>query len=263
MSYQESWDNSGMQVGNRAADIKAVLLATDVTESVVSESISKGCNLIISHHPLIFRGLKHLTGSTPQERCVEMAIRHDIAIYSAHTSMDSVLCGVSGHMADILGLQEQEILVPSGTTSGSSCTSSSSSSSSSSGSSKTSDVYGLGVIGTLAQPISAAEFVTMVKERFGAQYVRFTAWNKPVQRVALCGGAGAEFCDNAIAAGADAYLTADVKYHEFCDANGRILLVDIDHWVSEHYTRDIYKVLLEKHVPCYISEADATPVFVL
>lgn len=256
MSYQESWDNSGMQVGNRAADIKAVLLTTDVTESVVSESISKGCNLIISHHPLIFRGLKHLTGSTPQERCVEMAIRHDIAIYSAHTSMDSVLCGVSGRMADILGLREQQILVPSGP-------STHSKTSIHSINSKNSAVYGLGVIGILPQPISAAEFVAMVKERFGAQYVRFTAWNKPVQRVALCGGAGAEFCENAIAAGADAYLTADVKYHEFCDANGRILLVDIDHWVSEHYTRDIYKELLEKHVPCYISEADKTPVCVL
>lgn len=233
-----------MQVGDRAADIKAVLLTTDVTETVVSEAISRGCNLIISHHPLIFRGLKHLTGSTPQERCVEMAIRHDIAIYSAHTSMDSVLCGVSGRMADILGLTEQQILVPNGPI-------------------NPSTVYGLGVIGTLPQPISAAEFVSMVKERFAAQYVRFTAWDKPVQRVALCGGAGAEFCENAIAAGADAYLTADVKYHEFCDASGRILLVDIDHWVSEHYTRDIYKVLLEKHVPCYISQADATPVCVL
>lgn len=253
-----------MQVGNRAADIKAVLLTTDVTESVVSESISKGCNLIISHHPLIFRGLKHLTGSTPQERCVEMAIRHDIAIYSAHTSMDSVLCGVSGRMADILGLREQEILVTSGTGStGGSGETGKAGCTGFTGRSGQGDVHGLGVIGTLPQPISAAEFVAMVKERFGAQYVRFTAWNKPVQRVALCGGAGAEFCENAIAAGADAYLTADVKYHEFCDANGRILLVDIDHWVSEHYTRDIYKELLEKHVPCYISEADATPVCVL
>ncbi|MGN1248328.1 MAG: Nif3-like dinuclear metal center hexameric protein, partial [Paludibacteraceae bacterium] len=112
MSYQESWDNSGLQVGNPRADIHAALLTTDITESVVSEAISLGCNLIISHHPLLFHGVKHICGTTPQERCLIQAIRHDIAIYSAHTSMDAYLHGVSGRMAEQLGIPAYRILSP-------------------------------------------------------------------------------------------------------------------------------------------------------
>ena len=110
MSYQESWDNSGLQVGNPSADIRAALLTTDITESVVNEAVSLGCNLIISHHPLLFRGVKHICGSTPQERCIIQAIRHDIAIYSAHTSMDAYIHGVSGRMAEQLGIPAYRIL---------------------------------------------------------------------------------------------------------------------------------------------------------
>ena len=104
LSYQESWDNSGLQVGDRNAEVHAALLTVDVTESVVNEAIEKHCDLIISHHPLIFRGLKQITGSTTQERCIEKAIRHNIAIYSSHTSMDVYLHGVSGKIADKLDI---------------------------------------------------------------------------------------------------------------------------------------------------------------
>ena len=99
-------------MGNPSADIGAALLTTDVTESVVSEAISLGCNLIISHHPLLFRGVKHICGNTPQERCIIQAIRHDIAIYSAHTSMDAYIHGVSGRMAEQLGITAYRILSP-------------------------------------------------------------------------------------------------------------------------------------------------------
>ena len=111
LSYQESWDNSGLQVGDRNAEIHAALLTVDVTESVVDEAISLGCDLIISHHPLIFKGLKHLTGVTPQERCVEKAIRNNIAIYSSHTSMDAYLHGVSGKIAEKIGVCDYRILI--------------------------------------------------------------------------------------------------------------------------------------------------------
>lgn len=236
-SWQEEWDNSGLQVGNPTADIKAALLTTDVTESVVSEAVSKGCNLIVSHHPLLFRGLKQVCGQNAAARCVEMAIRHDIAIYSGHTNMDSALRGVSGRMAEVLGVQDYRILVG--------------------------EEHGLGVIGTLAEAMDPQTFLTLVRNRFGAPYVRYTAWQKPIRTVAMCGGSGAEFVGEAIAQGADAYLTADCKYHEFQDAEGQLMLVDIDHWVSEHYTRDIYKEWLGPFVPCFISETDRTPVHVL
>lgn len=236
-SWQEEWDNSGLQVGNPTADIRAALLTTDVTESVVSEAVSGGYDLIISHHPLLFRGLKQVCGQNSTARCVEMAIKHGIAIYSGHTNMDSALHGVSGKMADMLGVEDYRILVG--------------------------EEHGLGVIGTLPEPMTADEFVRLVRDRFGAQYVRYTAWDKPVQKVAICGGSGAEFIPEALAQGADAYLTADCKYHEFADAEGQLLLVDIDHWVSEHYTRDIYKEWLSPYIPCAISAADRTPILSL
>ena len=231
-----------MQVGNTATDITAALLTTDITESVVSEAISMGCNLIISHHPLLFHGLKHICGLTPQERCVALAIRHGIAIYSSHTAMDSVLHGVSGRMADILGIADYRILVPA----------------------QPGADHGLGVIGSLHEPIPYTDFLHRVKDRFGATYVRYTEpATDPVQRIALCGGAGAEFAEEAIRQGADVYLTADCKYHELQAAAGRIGLVDIDHWTSEHFTRNIFQDLLQGKVKTYISQADRTPVQVL
>ena len=249
MSYQEAWDNSGLQVGNTSADIGAALLTTDVTESVVSEAISLGCNLIISHHPLLFRGVKHICGNTPQERCIIQAIRHNIAIYSAHTSMDAYIHGVSGRMAEQLGIKTYHIL--------------------SNPQWPNSPIErGLGVIGNLPAPMPFHDFLSMVKTRFQAPYLRYTrALTPEVQTIALCGGAGAEFADEAIAQGADVFITADVKYHEMQAADGRIALVDMDHWVSEHFTRNIFQDLLQPHLPAdcptYISTADQSPVNLL
>lgn len=239
LSYQENWDNSGLQVGNPRADIKAVLLTTDVTESVVAEAIQRGCGLIISHHPLLFSGLRHLCGATPVERCVETAIRHGIAIYSAHTSMDSYLHGVSGRMAETLGINDYRILVPA----------------------KDGADYGLGVIGKLPASMPFADFLSMLKTRFGAPYLRYTSpLAEQVQTIAMCGGAGAEFAEQAIEQGADVYITADVKYHEMQAADGRIALIDMDHWVSEHFTRDIFRDLLQTRLPVHIAQTDHSPV---
>ena len=239
---QEGWDNSGLQVGDSNRDIHSVLLSVDVSEAVVAEAIRVGCDLIVSHHPLLFHGLKHVTGSTPQERCVAAAIRHDIAIYSSHTSMDKALRGVSGRMAAQLGLKDIRILVPDA-----------------------SDAQvGLGVIGTLPQPMLWSGWLRHVQQVFGADYVRYTEPTKPtIQRVALCGGAGAEFLPNAIEAGADTYLSADMKYHDMQAAAGQIMAVDIDHWVSEHFTRDIFAELLQGKVDVRVAETDASPVHIL
>ena len=241
-SQQEAWDNSGLQIGDSNREIHSVLLSVDVTEAVVAEAVKDGCDLIVSHHPLIFHGLKHITGSTPQERCVAEAIRQNIAIYSSHTSMDKALRGVSGRMAEMLGLHDVRILVPS----------------------VADPKVGLGVIGTLPTPMMWSGWLKHVQRVFGAEYVRYTEPVQPmISRVALCGGAGAEFLPDAIAAGADTYLSADMKYHDLQAVAGQIMAVDIDHWVSEHFTRDIFAELLKGKVNVRLSEADTSPVHVL
>ena len=238
-SAQCDWDNSGMQVGDTGRDIQSVLLTTDITEAVVNEAINLGCNLIVSHHPLLFQGLKQVCGQTPQARVVELAIKHNIAIYSAHTSLDSVLNGISGRLADKLGVKECRILVPNedGKT-------------------------GLGIIGRLPKPMAHTDFLQQVKDVLDATYIRYTAPVKTqVQTIALCGGAGAEFAEEAIAQGADIYLTADCKYHEMQNANGRIGIVDIDHWISECHARELFKeIITPLGVPCIISKTDKTPI---
>ena len=239
-SAQEEWDNSGMQVGDTGREIHSVLLTTDITIDVVNEAIDLGCELIISHHPLLFHGLKQVCGQTPQARVVEMAIKHDIAIYSAHTSLDSVVGGINTKLADKLGIEEQRILVPSGTN----------------------ESRGLGVLGILGSPRKYEDFIAHIREVLECTYVRYTRPRKEmIQTVALCGGSGAEFIENAIELGADVYLTADCKYHEFQDADGRIGLIDIDHWYSERHAREIFADILKPlDLNVYISKNDKTPI---
>ena len=243
-----------MQVGDTGRDIESVLLTTDVTTDVVDEAIMLGCQLIISHHPLLFHGLKQVCGQTPQARIVEKAIKHDIAIYSAHTSLDSVPGGINTRLADILGLRDYRILQPSG------------------------QEVGLGVIGSFPEPMPFDSFLKHVRARLCITYIRYTlpktqsanlqifeSSNLQISKVALCGGSGAEFIPEAIAQGADVYLTADVKYHEFQEADGRIAIVDIDHWVSEKHARDIFRDILAPLAPlgvtCHISKSDHTPIY--
>ena len=239
LSYQEDWDNSGLQVGDRNAEVNAALLTVDVTESVVDEAVALGCDLIVSHHPLLFRGLKQITGSTPQERCVLKAIQHNIAIYSAHTSMDSWLHGVSGKMAEKLGVKDYRIL------------------------SESQDNVGLGVIGMLPEPMRVQEFVAHVAKVFdiegaGLRYVE--GKEDRVQKIAICGGAGADLVNEDMVQGADAYVSADFKYHEMQAAYGQIAVVDIDHWVSEHFTCEIFEQLLSHYIHTRVAKADKSPV---
>lgn len=231
-----------MQVGDTGRDISAALLTTDITIDVVNEAIRHNCQLIISHHPLLFHGLKQLCGQTPQAQIVEMAIKNNIAIYSAHTNIDAVLHGVSGQLAQILGIQQYRILVPT-----------------------QSEQIGLGVIGQLPQPMEYTQFLNHVRNTLHTTYIRYTAPAKQqVQTIALCGGSGAEFIENAIAQQADVYITADCKYHEMQAADKRIGLIDIDHWVSEQHTRNIFEQWLTPHgIQCHISQTDKTPILVL
>ncbi len=227
-----------MQIGDTGRDIESVLLTTDVTPDVVDEAVMLGCSLIISHHPLLFHGLKQVCGQTPQAQVVAMAIKHDIAIYSAHTNLDSVAGGINTRLAETLGLTDYEPLCGEGS-------------------------Y-LGVKGRLAEPMRYQDFIAHVRRTLDTTYIRYTRPAKDMIRtVALCGGSGAEFIETAIEQGADAYLTADVKYHEFQDADGRIGLIDIDHWISERHARDIFRAIIEPlGVKCIISKQDKTPIIV-
>ena len=233
-SAQEAWDNSGMQVGDTGRDIQSVLLTTDITEDVVNEAVLTGCQLIISHHPLLFHGLKQVCGQTPQARIVEMAIKKNIAIYSAHTNLDSVEGGINTRLADKFGIIDYRLLTESG----------------------------LGAIGKLGNPMKYEDFIAYVRDILQCTYVRYTRAKKEmIETVALCGGSGAEFIEQAINQGADAYLTADCKYHEFQDADGRIGLIDIDHWYSERHAREIFKdILVPLGIQCIISKTDKTPI---
>ena len=223
-----------MQVGDTGREIHSVLLTTDITEDVVNEAIMNGCNLIISHHPLLFHSLKQVCGQTPQARVVELAIRHNIAIYSAHTNLDVAVGGINTRLAERLGMSDYHFLTESG----------------------------LGVIGTLSHPLSYSDFLSHVRETLQCTYVRYTRPKKDlIETVALCGGSGAEFIDQAIEQGADAYITADCKYHEFQDADGQIGLIDIDHWISERHAREIFQdILAPLGIQTIISKTDKTPI---
>lgn len=240
LEWQEGFDNSGLQIGNRNAEIHAALLTTDVTEAVVNEAIHLNCDLIVSHHPLLFHGLKTICDQTPQQRCVAQAIRHGIAIYSAHTSLDSYLHGVSADAAERLGMTDIRFLVSQD------------------------NIHGLGVVGHLTQPMSFAELLTKVQTTFQAQGLRYVApadgLSAPVRTIAYCGGAGAEFLQDAIRAQADVFITADFKYHELQQAQNRIAVIDMDHWTSEHFAPYVMQHILADALPTHISQADQSPV---
>ena len=233
---QEEWDNAGIQVGDPDADITGVLLCTDATEAVVAEAIERGFNLVIAHHPLIFRGLKKIMGRTPVERAVAMAIKHDITIYSAHTNMDSAWQGVSFRMADKIGMTNVQFLDdnrvdPYGE--------------------QLSTSAGCGVIGDI-EPMAAREVMKRVKEAFEVGAVRYSGYgDRIVTRVALCGGAGGFLLDKAVAMGAQLYVTADMRYHDFLDNAQRIVVADIGHYESEHFTKEIFLEIIQKKNPTF------------
>jgi len=236
LRLQEEWDNAGIQVGNPEADVTGVLLCTDATEAVVAEAVSLGYNLVIAHHPLIFHGLKKIMGRTPVERTVAMAIKHDITVYSAHTNMDSAWQGVSFRMADKIGLTDVEFLDdnrvdPYGEHSGTTA--------------------GCGVIGNI-EPMAAREVLKRVKAAFEVGAVRYSGdGNAMVSRVALCGGAGGFLLDKAVTMGAQLYVTADMRYHDFLDNNQRIVVADIGHYESEHFTKEIFLEIIQKKNPTF------------
>ena len=236
LRLQEEWDNAGIQVGDPEAEVTGILLCTDATETVVAEAIERGYNLVISHHPLIFRGLKKIMGRTPVERTVAMAIKHDVTIYSAHTNMDSAWQGVSFRMAEKIGMTNVEFLDNHCVDSygDAQCT-----------------AAGCGVIGDI-EPKPAREVLKLVKDAFEVGAVRYSGdGDCMVSRVALCGGAGGFLLDKAVEAGAQLYVTADMRYHDFLDNSQRIVVADIGHYESEHFTKEIFLEIIRKKSPTF------------
>lgn len=228
LRLQEEWDNCGLQTGSLLSECTGVTLCVDCTEAVVREAAAAGCNLVVSHHPLIFHGLKRLTGDNPVQRAVMAAIQLGVNVYSAHTSMDNAPGGVSARMARMLGLTDIRPLEPSQAMEGA----------------------GSGAIGTLGTPLTAEELAGLIKRAFGSPVVRCsTARPEAISRVAMCSGAGAFMLPQAIEAGAQAFITSDTRYHEFMDYGADIFIADIGHFESEHCITSIFYDIIREKFP--------------
>ena len=216
LHLQESYDNSGLIVGHPETEVKAVLCCLDATEEVLREAQSTGCNLVVAHHPIVFRGLKRFNGLHYVERAVMFAIKHDIAIYAIHTNLDNILInGVNSQLAARLDLMDTTILRPH---------------------EPGADV-GAGLIGLLKAPVPPIDFLRFVCKSFQIKTLRHTAilkekWTK----IALCGGSGSFLIQDVIDSGADLYISADIKYHEYFEANAKVTIADIGHYESEFFT---------------------------
>lgn len=229
LSLQESYDNSGLQAGTYDTPVDTVLVCLTVTEDIVEEACRRSCDMIVSHHPLLFSGLKRIGDATATERIVTAAIRAGIAIYSSHTCLDAAAEGINTDIAHALGMTDIRPLVP--TAPGADT--------------------GLGAIGSMPAPVPTVEFLRLVKETFGVKALRYSGTTPKIviRRVALCGGSGSDFIRDAIAAGADAYVTGDLKYHHFDGFGPEILLADFGHYESEYCARKILRRILQDAFP--------------
>jgi len=347
LKLQESYDNSGLIVGNSDSLIDSVLVTLDVTEDVIEEAISKKTRLIVAHHPIVFSGLKKITGKNYVERILLKAIKNDIAIYAVHTNIDSVTGGVNSKICEKLGLLNCKILQPAAGQlkklatfipvkqaekvrtalfdagagyigNYDSCGFNLEGLGSFRGGENTNpfvgikgeihfekeirfetifpvylqgkvinalleahpyeevayDIYplenkfdkvGMGMVGTLPEPKSENEFLIQLKETFKTGTIKHTALrNKNVQKVAVCGGSGSALLQNAIAVKAEFFVSGDFKYHQFFDAENKIVIADIGHFESEQFTKELFYELLTKNFPkfaVHLSEANTNPVF--
>ena len=229
LPLQESWDNAGLQVGLTETEVSGALLCLDVNEKIIDEAIQKGCNLVVSHHPLLFRGLKTISDLTDVQRTVMKAVQKGICVISMHTNMDNAKGGVNYKMAEKLGLRDVQFLAPkmvNGVESGS------------------------GVIGGLPEAQAADDFVLVVKKAFGVECAMCNELlRRPVRKVALCGGAGDFLLDDALKAGADAFITGEMHYHQYFGYEQQIQICVIGHYQSEQYTAEIFRDIIEKECP--------------
>ncbi|MFT4154804.1 Nif3-like dinuclear metal center hexameric protein [Parafilimonas sp.] len=343
---QEDYDNAGLITGNAAWNCTGILCTLDATEAVVEEAKTVSCNLIVAHHPIVFRGLKKINGKNYVEQTIINAIKNDIAIYAIHTNLDNVITGVNNKIADKLGLKNRQVLLPKENMLKKLCTfvplehaenvrsalfsagagsignySECSFNAAGKGTFRAgenthpfvgeqnlrhtedevkievvfpfyleqkilaallrahpyeevaydiillSNQYnniGSGLIGELEAEKPEADFLAAIKGAFGLSVIKHTPLlQKPVKKVAVCGGAGSFLIHKAKAAGADFYITSDIKYHEFFDADGKLVIADIGHWESEQFTTELLYDILQAKFPNFAvlkTKMDTNPV---
>ncbi|MBR3513044.1 MAG: Nif3-like dinuclear metal center hexameric protein [Bacteroidaceae bacterium] len=250
LPLQESYDNAGLQCGLTTAEVSGALLCLDVTEEVLQEAIDLGCNLVVSHHPLLFHGLKTVTDATLVERCLRLAIQNDICIYSAHTNLDNAEDGVNFRIAEKLGLIDVQFICPRTLTVG------------------TRTVRcGSGVLGYLPAPEDSLAFLQRVKQAFGVEALRHNQLlERNIQSVAICGGAGDFLLPDAIRAEADAFLTGEMHYHVWFGHEQQIQIAVLGHYESEQFTREIFEQVIlgvAPSLPVYHTTVCTNPIMVL
>jgi len=346
LALQESYDNAGLLVGSAQMEVSGILLCIDVTEAVIDEAVRKNCNLIISHHPLIFSGLKRLVGQNETQRCVAKAIKNDIAVYSAHTNIDNVLQGVNGKIAQKIGLINTRILQPkrdillklitfipsehaekvrtalfeagAGQIGNYDACSFNLEGFGTFRANEKANPFvgnraeihteaetrieiifpeylknkvltallkthpyeepafdfvplkndwkevGAGVVGELQEAENEQDFLLRLKGVFSLEIIRHTSFlGKKIKRVAICGGAGSSFLNDAMRADADIFISGDFKYHEFFNAENQILIADIGHYESEQFTKEIFYEIITKKLPTFaiqFSEIKTNPI---
>lgn len=251
LPLQESYDNAGLQVGLTEAEASGALLCLDVTEEVIDEAVSLGCNLVVSHHPLLFRGLKAVSDRNLAERCVRKAILNDIVIYSAHTNLDNAEDGVNFKIAEKLDLEQVRLLQPHAV--------------------KVKDdgreyavMAGSGVVGTLPEPEDSLKFLQRIKSVFHVECLMHNdLLQRPVRKVVICGGAGDFLLDEAVAQGADAFVTGEMHYHQYFGREQEIQIAVLGHYQSEQYTKEIFYSIIGDvcpELPLYMTSVDTNPI---
>jgi dinuclear metal center YbgI/SA1388 family protein len=346
LSLQEGYDNAGLITGDENVECTGILISLDATTAVVDEAKGRGCNLIVSHHPIVFPGLKKITGKNYVQKAVINAIKNDVALYAIHTNLDNVLNGVNGKIAELLELKNISVLaskesqlkklytfVPVADADNvrqaifdaggghignyGECSFNAEGFGTFKGGLDT-DPYagkpgelhreneikvevifpawlegrilksllaahpyeevaydivrldnrfstiGSGVIGELKEPAAEKSFLKILKEKFKLNVIKHTGLlSKPISRVAVCGGAGSFLISSALAAGADCFITSDIKYHEFFDANDKMVIADIGHYESEQFTINLLQEFLEQKFPTFAvlkTEVNTNPV---
>ena len=243
LPLQESWDNAGLQLGLTEAEVSGALLCLDVTERIIDEALQKQCNLVVSHHPLLFRGLKQIAGQNDVQRTVMRAIKNDICVVSMHTNMDNAKDGVNWKIAERLGLSGVSFFARK-SVDGMEC--------------------GSGVVGELPQPLEARDFVKHVKLCLEAQSAMCNELlRRPVSKVAICGGAGDFLLDEAIAAGADAFITGEMHYHQYFGYEQQVQICVVGHYESEHFTTEIFRDIIARECPgvrAEIAQTNTNPI---
>ena len=227
-------------------EVSGALLCLDVNEKILDEAIQKGCNLVVSHHPLLFRGLKTISDLTDVQRTVRKAIQRDICVVSMHTNMDNAKGGVNFRIAQKLGLQNVQFFAAK-------------------------QVNGLeagsGVIGEFAEPMAADDFVILVKKTFGVECAQCNELlRRPVKQVAICGGAGDFLLDEALKNGADAFITGEMHYHQYFGYEQQIQICVIGHYQSEQFTTEVFQEIIQQTCPgvkTVIAETNTNPILYL